>query len=98
MILNENVSKWSSIINETLGVDNKQGKLDWMSQYAVNHEIYEGVQQGDPAGGIYSTPLNTLGMGNPNMPYNAEKPVDKRIKLGKYIKSWFWNIVYVGIV
>lgn len=74
MILNENVSKWSSIINETLGVDNKQGKLDWMSQYAVNHEIYEGVQQGDPAGGIYSTPLNTLGMGNPNMPYNAEKP------------------------
>lgn len=74
MILNENVSKWSSIINETLGVDNKQGKLDWMSQYAVNHEIYESVQQGDPAGGIYSTPLNTLGMGNPNMPYNAEKP------------------------
>ena len=39
-----------------------------MSQYAQNHEVYEAVQTGDPAAGIYSTPLNTLGMGNPMMP------------------------------
>lgn len=73
MVLNENVQKWSNIINETLGVENK-GKLNWMSQYAAFHEIHESVQQGDPAGGIYATPLNTLGMGNPNMPYNTANP------------------------
>lgn len=67
MNINENVSKWSSIISESLHVENK-ATLDWMSQYAANHEIYEGLQQGDPAAGIYSTPLNTLGMGNPMMP------------------------------
>lgn len=71
MNLNENVTKWSGIINETLGVDNKQ-KLGWMSQYAANHEVFEAVQANGAGvnvdGGIYSTPLNTLGMGNPQMP------------------------------
>ena len=67
MLLTENSQKWSSIISEELGVKD-QSKLSWMSQYAQNHEIYEAVQQGDPAAGIYSTPLNTLGMGNPMMP------------------------------
>lgn len=73
MILNENVTKWSSIISESLGVNNKQ-KLAWMSQYAANHEVFEGVQSAASAvdGGIYSTPLNTLGMGNPNMPYDPK--------------------------
>ena len=74
MLLTENSQKWSNIIAEELGVKD-QSKLGWMSQYAQNHEIYESVQTGDVSGGIYSTPLNTLGMGNPMMPtgmgYNA---------------------------
>jgi hypothetical protein len=41
-----------------------------MSQYAQNHEIYEGTQAaGTVSAGIYATPLNTMGMGNPQMPY-----------------------------
>lgn len=67
MLLTENSKKWSNIISEELGVKD-QSKLGWMSQYAQNHEIYESVQTGDVSGGIYSTPLNTLGMGNPAMP------------------------------
>ena len=67
MLLTENSQKWSNIIAEELGVKD-QNKLGWMSQYAQNHEVYEAVQSGDPAAGIYSTPLNTLGMGNPMMP------------------------------
>ena len=67
MFLTENSQKWSNIISEELGVKD-QNKLGWMSQYAQNHEVYEAVQVGDPAAGIYSTPLNTLGMGNPMMP------------------------------
>ena len=67
MFLTENSQKWSNIIAEELGVKD-QNKLGWMSQYAQNHEVYEAVQSGDPAVGIYSTPLNTLGMGNPMMP------------------------------
>jgi hypothetical protein len=67
MLLTENSQKWSNIIAEELGVKD-QNKLAWMSQYAQNHEVYEAVQSGDPAAGIYSTPLNTLGMGNPMMP------------------------------
>lgn len=67
MLLTENSQKWSNIIAEELGVKD-QNKLSWMSQYAQNHEVYEAVQSGDPAAGIYSTPLNTLGMGNPMMP------------------------------
>lgn len=74
MFLTENSQKWSNIIAEELGVKD-QSKLGWMSQYAQNHEIYEAVQSGDaaggPAGGIYSTPLNTLGMGNPMMPHGV---------------------------
>ena len=66
-MITENSQKWSSIISEELGVKD-QSKLSWMSQYAQNHEVYEAVQSGDPAAGIYSTPLNTLGMGNPAMP------------------------------
>lgn len=64
-----NVNKWSQIIKEELNVDNSD-KLSWMSKYARNHEIYEGLQQAtpDPSAGIYATPLNTMGMGNPMMP------------------------------
>lgn len=67
MFLTENSQKWSNIIAEELGVKD-QNKLGWMSQYAQNHEIYEAVQSGSSDMGLYSTPLNTLGMGNPMMP------------------------------
>lgn len=68
MLLNENTSKWASIIKEELGVENAT-KLQWMSTYAQNHSVYESIQNpGNVDGGIYSTPLNTLGIGNPMMP------------------------------
>lgn len=68
MILNENMQKWSNIISEELHVDNKE-KLSWMSQYAVNHEVYEAMQTSASVdGGIYATPFNTMGIGNPMMP------------------------------
>ena len=72
--LTEDSKKWSQIISEELHVKSAE-KLNWMSQYAQNHSVYEALQSGDPAAGIYSTPLNTLGMGNPLFPqgvgYNA---------------------------
>ena len=69
MLITEDSHKWSQIIKEELGV-NDASKLNWMSKYAQNHEIFEGVQATDARvdGGIYSTPLNTLGLGNPMMP------------------------------
>ena len=67
MITENANAKWSQIIKEELGVQNKS-TLNWLSQYAQNHEIYESVQSGAVDGGIYETPLNTLGMGNPMMP------------------------------
>lgn len=66
-MINETLNNWSNIITEELNVKD-QNKLSWMSQYARNHEIYEGLQAGSVDGGIYATPLNTLGMGNPMMP------------------------------
>lgn len=75
MITENSANRWSSILKEELGVTD-QNKLAWMSQLARNHEVYEGLQTAGPvAGGIYGTPLNTTGMGNPMMPvgvgYNA---------------------------
>lgn len=71
-ILNETQQKWSNIITEEYGIKD-QVKLGWMSQYAQNHEVYEGLQSGtNVSGGIYSTPLNTMGMGNPQMPYATD--------------------------
>lgn len=67
MLLTENTQKWSNIIKEELGVTD-QNKLSWMSRYASNHSVYEGLQTGSIDGGIYATPLNTLGIGNPMMP------------------------------
>lgn len=66
-LISENSQKWSQVISEEFHVSNPS-KLKWMSQYAQNHEIYESVQSGSVSGGIYTTPLNTLGMGNPMMP------------------------------
>ena len=72
MILNETQQRWSNIISEEYNIKD-QNKLGWMSQYAQNHEIYEGLQSsGNVSGGIYSTPLNTMGMGNPQMPMSTD--------------------------
>lgn len=68
MILNETQQKWANIITEEFGVKD-QNKLSWMSQYAQNHEIYEGQQtSSNVSGGIYATPLNTMGLGDPKTP------------------------------
>lgn len=67
-LITEGQDKWSEIISEEYNVKDNPSKLSWMSRYARIHEIKEGLQQGDPAGGIYATPLNTMGMGNPMMP------------------------------
>lgn len=68
-MITESEQKWSSIIKEELGVTDKS-KLKWMTQCAQIHQIKEGLQaQGvNTSNGIYGTPLNTLGMGNPMMP------------------------------
>lgn len=73
MILNETQQKWANIITEEYNVKDPK-KLSWMSQYAQNHEIYEGVQANDVnvSAGIYATPLNTMGMGNPQMPMSTD--------------------------
>lgn len=69
MFLTENEQKWSNIISEELGVKDAN-KLAWMSKMAQIQELKESMQ--NPAnsidGGIYATPLNTMGMGNPMMP------------------------------
>ena len=74
MITENSQNKWSQIIKEEFGVEDRN-KLNWISKYAQVHEIYEGLQSGSGDMGIYSTPANTLGMGNPMMPmgvgYNA---------------------------
>lgn len=68
MILTE-ANKWSQIITEEYGVKD-QNKLSWMSKYAQIHAIHEAQQSPTVSidGGIYATPLNTLGLGNPMMP------------------------------
>lgn len=66
--ITEDTQKWSQIITEELHVTNPE-KLDWMSRYARNHEIFEGLQDASfNDGNLYATPLNTMGMGNPMNP------------------------------
>ena len=69
MLLTENDKRWSNIITEELHVTDP-ARVQWMSKYAQVHELYEAHQPGDVAisGGIYATPLNTIGMGDPMNP------------------------------
>lgn len=90
---------WEKMLKENFNV-NDQEKLNWVSQYAAIHEIHEsqlgvnanattnaagaGYVPGAGVGPIYTTPLNTLGMGNvaapsqldpmSTAPYNAANP------------------------
>jgi len=73
MNIYEQQQKWSQIITEELGVQDK-GKVSWMAEYARNHEIFEGMQSAPASAGIYATPLNTLGAGNPMMPLGVAGP------------------------
>jgi len=67
MILNENEQRYRNLISEELHVSDER-KLNWMAQMANVHAIKEGLQTNPAAHGIYATPLNTLGVGNPFMP------------------------------
>lgn len=69
MFLTENEQKLANVIKEELHVEDN-AKLQWMSKYAAIHQIHEGLQPNNinVGGGIYGTPLNTMGMGNPMMP------------------------------
>lgn len=70
MILNETEQRYRKLIQEELGVTDAR-RLDWMSQMANVHAIVkEGLQPNtaNVSQGIYATPLNTLGAGNPFMP------------------------------
>ena len=72
---------WSKMLKENFDVKDND-KLNWVSQYAANHEIHEsalGVNAGHANGTVsstgvnplYATPLNTTGMGNPYAPQNV---------------------------
>ena len=73
MFINENgAEQWRKMLTENFNVTDEQ-KLNWVSQYAAVHEIYEaqlGVNTGNlvpganGVGPLYATPLNTTGMGN----------------------------------
>ena len=86
--------QWETILKENLNVTNEE-KLNWVSQYAAIHEIHEsqvGVNnmqtlpqaKVNGVGPVYTTPLNTLGIGNvaapsqldpmSTAPYNAANP------------------------
>lgn len=71
MLITE-ANKWSQIITEEYGVTDRT-RLDWMSKYAQIHTIHEAQQNPNVSidGGIYASPLNTLGIGNPQMPEPA---------------------------
>jgi len=72
MILNESQKHYAQLIQEELHVTDKN-KLAWMSQYAQIHashegKLFEGLDAGNAGAGIYATPLNTMGAGNPLLP------------------------------
>ena len=79
---------WSKMLKENFNVTDNE-KLNWVSQYASIHEIYEsnlGVNGGamvpgaNGVGPMYTTPLNTTGMGNPAAPgyVNGQVPMNAK--------------------
>jgi len=69
---NQTQAKWVKYLKEDMGIENGQ-KLNWMAKLAQIHEakeIREGLQPNNVNvdGGVFSMPLNTIGMGNPMMP------------------------------
>lgn len=72
MLLNESQKKYAQLITEELHVTD-QTKVNWMAQYAQIHAIHEGIETPGAAGynAINQTPLNTIGAGNPMLPYGT---------------------------
>lgn len=65
-------AKWESMLTEQFGVKDP-AKLNWVAEYAANHEIYEAQHTNPVNGGVtplYATPANTIGMGNVYAPQN----------------------------
>jgi hypothetical protein len=72
---------WTKILKENFNVTDSE-KLQWVSEYAAAHEIFESniglggastfgngvLNANNGLNPIYATPLNTLGMGNPTAP------------------------------
>lgn len=76
----ESNNNWSNIITESYGITDAN-KLSWMSKYAQIHEavesnrgtnLYEAADVNSVQGAqLFATPFNTLGMGNPHLPYGV---------------------------
>ena len=74
MILNESLNQFKNIIKEEYNVTDER-RANWMAKLAQVHSVYEqkkginfvneGIQNtgNQVSGGIYTTPLNTMGMG-----------------------------------
>lgn len=78
MITENAQTNLGKIIKEELGIDNPS-KLKWMTEMAQVHQqrqIWEGMQPNanNVSQGIYATPLNTVGMGNPMAPMGVAGP------------------------
>lgn len=88
---------WTKILKENFNVTDSE-KLQWVSEYAAAHEIFEsniGLGGASTMGNgvlnaqnglnpIYATPLNTLGMGNPMAP--GQLPTDT-MNAGDFFKQ-----------
>ena len=76
----ESNNTWSNIITESYGITDAN-KLSWMSKYAQIHEavesnrgtnLFEAADANSVQGAqLFATPFNTLGMGNPHLPYGV---------------------------
>ena len=76
----ESNNNWSNIITESYGITDAN-KLSWMSKYAQIHEavesnrgtnLFEAADANSVQGAqLFATPFNTLGMGNPHLPYGV---------------------------
>ena len=76
----ESNNNWSNIITESYGITDAN-KLSWMSKYAQIHEavesnrstnLFEAADVNSVQGAqLFATPFNTLGMGNPHLPYGV---------------------------
>jgi hypothetical protein len=72
-MITENMNSWAGVIKESFGITDPV-RLGWMSRYAQIHnqkEILESQQSTgvNVSNGLFATPLNTMGLGNPTMPY-----------------------------
>lgn len=72
-MITENMNSWAGVIKESFGITDPV-RLGWMSRYAQIHnqkEIMESQQStvANVSQGLFATPLNTMGLGNPTMPY-----------------------------